>query len=175
MARLVSRRRLVYYTIVATSVCWILGTVSFFLIQSLEVGIEVKRRTPEGLVPLQRPELDAQLHLDESVKKPVKRGDEQGNPIDTKKHNQFVYRRDSNKGASTSNNSPKKTVLITANYERFPRGAKLKGPGAGGEGVSVPASRKHEEDEGFDQHSFNRVASDMISLHRKLQDHRNSG
>ena len=66
-------------------------------------------------------------------------------------------------------------MFITANYERFPPGAKLKGPGAGGAGISVPASRKAEEDEGFDQHSFNRVASDMISFHRKLRDHRNSG
>ena len=149
--------------------------MSFFLIQSLEVGIEVTRRTSEGLVPLQRPKLDAQLHLDESAKKSVKRGDEQGNSSDAKKHNQFVYRTGFDKGASSSKKSPKKTVFITANYERFPRGAKLKGPGAGGEGVSVPASRKDEEDEGFDQHSFNRVASDMISVHRKLRDHRNSG
>lgn len=173
MARLVSRRRLVYYTIVVTSVCWILGTLSFFLIQSLEVSIEVKRRTPEEPVPLQLPKLNAQH--DHFAKETNKRPNEQNNPSETKNHNQPVISTSFNKADSTSNNPPKKTVLITANYERFPPGAKLKGPGAGGEGVSVPASRKHEEDEGFDQHSFNRVASDMISMHRKLKDHRNTG
>lgn len=173
MARLVSRRRLVYYTIVVTSVCWILGTVSFFLIQSLEVNIEVKRRTPGEIVPLQIPKLNA--HHDQSAKETDKRGDQHDKPSEAKKSNQPVIRTSYNKDASTAKNSPKKTVFITANYERFPPGAKLKGPGTGGEGVTVPASRKHEEDKGFDQHSFNRVASDMISFHRKLRDNRNKG
>lgn len=175
MGRLVSRRRLVYYTVVVTSVCWIFGTVSFFLTQSLEVSIEVKTRTPEELAPLQRPNVDAQLRQNKSAEKSSKRGDKQDKPSETKDRSQFDIGTGLNKGARISNNSPKRTVFITANYERFPRGTKLKGPGAGGEGVSVPVSRKNEEDEGFDQHSFNRVASDMISLHRKLRDHRNSG
>ena len=175
MARIVSRRRLVYYTIVVTSVCWILGTVSFFLIQSLDVNIEIKRRTPEEIAPLQVPKLNAQNDHFTKDSESNKRAIEQSKPSEAKKHKLPVLRTGSEKDTSASNNSPKKPVFITANYEKFPPGAKLKGPGAGGVGVSVPASRKAEEDEGFDQHSFNRVASDMISIHRKLKDHRNSG
>lgn len=175
MARLISRRKLVYYTIVVTSVCWILGTISFFLIQSLEVSIDVKRRAPKGLVPAESLTLNAFLEQDRFTKKSNKRVDEHDKPTETTKHYQFHIKTSFAKGVIFSHKFPKKTVFITANYERFPPGVKLKSPGAGGAAVSVPKSRRHEEDEGFDQHSFNLVASDMISLHRKLRDHRNSG
>ena len=175
MARLISRRRLVYYTIVVTSVCWILGTVSFFLIQSLEVSVEVKRRTPEEPVPPRSPKLTAILEGHQFTTKSNKRGDGHDNPTETTSHKHSPIKTDFKKEAIISRTPPKKTVFITANYERFPPGVKLKGPGAGGAAVTVPKSRRHEEVEGFDQHSFNRVASDMISLHRKLRDHRNTG
>lgn len=174
MARLISRRRLIYYTIVVTSICWILGTVSFFLIQSLEVSIEVKRRTSDDYSPLQRPKWNVQR--DQPAKETDKRPVEYGIPNTTKKHIiNPINKQSSKEDISTLKKSQKKIVLITANYEKYPPGAKLKGPGAGGEGVTVPASRKDDEDEGFDQHSFNRVASDMISVHRKLSDHRHKG
>lgn len=171
MARLISRRRLIYYTIVVTSICWILGTVSFFLIQSLEVSIEVKRRTSDDYSPLQRPKWNVQR--DQPAKETDKRPVEHGIPNATKKD--IINKQSSKEDISTLKKSQKKIVLITANYEKYPPGAKLKGPGAEGEGVTVPASRKDDEDEGFDQHSFNRVASDMISVHRKLSDHRHKG
>lgn len=174
MARLISRRRLIYYTIVVTSICWILGTVSFFLIQSLEVSIEVKRRTSDDYSPLQRPKWNVQR--DQPAKETDKRPVEYGIPNTTKKDIiNPINKQSSKEDISTLKKSQKKIVLITANYEKYPPGAKLKGPGAGGEGVTVPASRKDDEDEGFDQHSFNRVASDMISVHRKLSDHRHKG
>lgn len=174
MARLISRRRLIYYTIVVTSVCWILGTASFFLIQSLEVSIEVKRRTSDDYLPLQRPKWNVQR--DQPAKETDKRAGEYGIPNATKKDIiKPINQQSSNEDISTLKKSQKKIVLITANYERHPPGAKLKGPGAGGDGVTVPASRKDDEDEGFDQHSFNRVASDMISVHRTLRDHRHRG
>ena len=174
MARLISRRRLIYYTIVVTSICWILGTVSFFLIQSLEVSIEVKRRTSDDYSPLQRPKWNVQR--DQPAKETDKRPVEYGIPNATKKDIiNPINKQSSKEDISTLKKSQKKIVSITANYEKYPPGAKLKGPGAGGEGVTVPASRKDDEDEGFDQHSFNRVASDMISVHRKLSDHRHKG
>ena len=173
MALFHSRRSLVYYTVVATSFCWILGTVSFFLIQSLDVSIEIKRRTPEEILPLQIPKLNAQSV--NSVRDSESNRGEPNQPSETKRRIVPVITTNSEKDTIIPNDSPRKLVFITANYERFPPGAKLKGPGAGGAGISVPASRKAEEDEGFDQHSFNRVASDMISFHRKLRDHRNSG
>ncbi|KAJ7381274.1 Polypeptide N-acetylgalactosaminyltransferase 1 [Desmophyllum pertusum] len=177
MARLISRRRLVYYTIVVTSVCWILGTVSFFLIQSLEVSIEVKRRTSDDYLPIQSRTI-WNVQRDQPTHETDKRGQrasEQGIPIATEKDIQPIIKQSSNNDISTSKKSQNKLKLITANYEKFPPEAKLKGPGAGGEGVTVPASRKDDEDEGFDQHSFNRVASDMISVHRTLTDHRRNG
>lgn len=174
MARLISRRRLIYYTIVVTSICWILGTVSFFLIQSLEVSIEVKRRTSNDYFPLQRPKWN--VHRDQPAKETDKRPVEYGIPNATKKDIiNLINKQSSNENIRTLKKSQKEVVLITANYEKYPPGAKLKGPGAGGEGVTVPASRKDDEDEGFDQHSFNRVASDMISMHRTLRDHRHKG
>lgn len=164
-----------YYTIVVTSICWILGTVSFFLIQSLEVSIEVKRRTPDIYLPIKRSKWNDQ-RADRPAKEKDNRASEHGIPNTTKKDiRKPIMKQTSNIDFRTLKKSEKKLELITANYERYPPGAKLKGPGAGGEGVTVPASRKDDEDEGFDQHSFNRVASDMISLHRTLGDHRNKG
>lgn len=173
MVRLISRRKLVYYTIVVTSFCWVLGTVSFFLMQSLEVNIEVKRRTSDGYLPLQRPKWNVQH--DQLAKETDQKAGKHRIPNETKKGINLIFKHSSNKEISTSNKPQKKLELITANYERFPPGAKLKGPGARGEGVTVPESRKDDEDEGFEQHSFNRVASDMISLHRTLRDDRRSG
>lgn len=173
MARLISRRKLVYYTIVVTSFCWVLGTVSFFLFQSLEVSIDVKRRTSDSHPSSQRPKWNVQH--DRLAKETDQRVGEQYIPNETKKARiNLIYQQISNKGISASKGSQKKLEQITANYERYPSGVKLKGPGARGEGVTVPESRKDDEDEGFEQHSFNRVASDMISVHRTLQDHRNS-
>lgn len=162
-----------YYTIVVTSVCWILGTVSFFLIQSLEVSIEVKRRTSDNYFPIQRPKWNIQR--EQPAHNTDKRVGQHGIPNATKKDIKPIIKQSFNKEISTLKKSERKFELITANYERYPPGAKLKGPGAGGEGVTVPASRKDDEDEGFDQHSFNRVASDMISVHRTLRDHRRKG
>lgn len=162
-----------YYTIVVTSVCWILGTVSFFLIQSLEVSIEVKRRTSDNYLPIQRSKWNIQR--DQPARGTDKRAGEHAIPNATKKDIQPIIKQSSNNDINTVKKSERKLELITANYERYPPGAKLKGPGAGGEGVTVPASRKDDEDEGFDQHSFNRVASDMISMHRTLRDHRHKG
>ena len=162
-----------YYTIVVTSVCWILGTVSFFLIQSLEVSIEVKRRTSDNYLPIQRSKWNIQR--DQPARGTDKRAGEHAIPNATKKDIQPIIKQSSNNDINTVKKSERKLELITANYERYPPGAKLKGLGAGGEGVTVPASRKDDEDEGFDQHSFNRVASDMISMHRTLRDHRHKG
>jgi len=148
--------------------------VSFFLIQSLEVSIEVKRRTSDNYLPLQRTNWNVQR--DQPAKETDKRPAEYGIPKATKKDIiKPINKQSSNEGISTLKKSQNEIMLMTANYERYPPGAKLKGPGAGGEGVTVPASRKDDEDEGFDQHSFNRVASDLISMHRTLRDHRHKG
>ena len=147
--------------------------MSFFLFQSLEVSIDLKRRTSDSHPSSQRPKWNVQH--DRFAKETDQRAGEQYIPNETKKARiNLIYQQISNKGISASKGSQKKLEQITANYERYPSGVKLKGPGARGEGVTVAESRKDDEDEGFEQHSFNRVASDMISVHRTLQDHRNS-
>lgn len=162
---IISRRRLIYYTIVLTSFFWVFGTVSFFLIQSLEVDIEVKTRSAHYL-PLQTPKWklrvrNAVLPLADFKSPAMKE--------------QALY----NKTLTTATVGKKvhhaKEIFLTANYENLPKGAKKSGPGAKGEGVTVDEARKDEEDEGYEQHAFNLVASNMISLHRTLEDHRMKG
>lgn len=163
---IISKRRLIYYTIVVTSFFWVFGTVSFFLIQSLEVNIEVKARSVEYF-PLQTP------------KWKIRVGNVAVSPAE--------YRRPAENDSQVYNvkllttatvaNTVKKTrqIFVTANYENFPPGVKLKGPGAKGEGVTVDVAMKDEEDEGYEQHAFNLVASNMISIHRTLEDYRQKG
>ena len=139
--------------------------MTFFLIQSLEVSIEGKRSTDDNL-PMQTPKWKLG-GADQAFEVKYKKASEHDRPAVTKDNPGII-----NKDA-TSEKYQKKIMFFTANYERFPLEANLKGPGAGGDGVTVDPSRKDDEDEGFSQHSFNRVASDMISVHRKLRDYRN--
>ena len=63
-------------------------------------------------------------------------------------------------------------LMIAATYDRTLKRNHL-GLGEGGRGVSVPYFQKKAEKAGYTQHAFNRVASDMISLQRGLQNYRN--
>ena len=164
---LVSRRRLVYYTILLTSFFWVFGTVSFFLIQSLEVNIEVKPRHSADSLPLQTaPKSNLRVRNAMPVadfKPPAKDNSPQ----------RLIHSKPPSTPAKEFPRKPE--VFVTANYENLPGGASKSGPGARGEGVTVDAARKDEEDEGFEQHAFNLVASDMMSLHRTLKDYRMAG
>lgn len=62
---------------------------------------------------------------------------------------------------------------VYANYDKTPH----RNPNEPGElGVAVYADswEKEKENEGYTQHSFNRLVSDKISLQRNLRDYRNS-
>ena len=158
------RRRLIYYTIVLTSVFWIFGTLTFLLFQSLEVNIEVKRRSVEYF-PLQKPKWN--FKLDDFVALPVR-----SNSITGKGHGDEEDIINSSR-TITERKQSKRVALVTANYEIYPPGVdNLEGPGALGEAVTVDPGLKEIEDEGYEQHAFNLVASNKISLHRTLKDHR---
>ena len=64
-------------------------------------------------------------------------------------------------------------LRIIANYDKTPNGDPLD-PGEGGKAVRISKLDKEEEDAGYEQHAFNRLASDRISLERSLKDVRSS-
>ncbi|KAK3753715.1 hypothetical protein QZH41_013805 [Actinostola sp. cb2023] len=176
---MVSRRRLIYYTILSTSLFWIFGTIAFFFIQSLEVNIEVKRRNqveylskPNWNIKVRNADLippplpaPRELHVDGKVKKDNRIAEIDNRPAE--KDNRPA------KKEEKSSPRPKKIIYAVAEYDHYPPDAKLDGPGDGGEGVTVNPKFKKKEDDGYEVHAFNLVASDMMSLHRRLPDYRN--
>lgn len=161
---MLSRRRLIYYTIVLTSVFWIIGTLSFLLLQSLEVNIEVKRRSVEYF-PLQKPRWN--FRLDNFIALPLR-----SNRITDQKP-EIIEKSIITSKKETERRGSKKIVLVTANYEKYPPGVDHpNGPGEMGEAVTVEPELKEREDAGYELHAFNLEASNKISLHRTLGDHR---
>lgn len=155
--KMVSRRRLIYYTILLTSFFWIFGTITFLFLQSLEVNIEVKRK--RQVEYFNKPNWNIRMN----------RLDLSPPPIPAPKESPPKRKKVEEKSAFKA---PKKVIYASAEYEHYPPGAKLDGPGDGGEGVTVSSKLKKKEDEGYDLHSFNLVASNMMSIHRRLPDYR---
>ena len=60
----------------------------------------------------------------------------------------------------------------TANYEKIPETSDPKGPGEYGTEVKVNNTFLKEVEEGYKEHGFNILASDIMSLHRRLPDNR---
>lgn len=162
---MISRRRLIYYTILTTSLFWICGTIAFFFLQSLEVNIEVKRR--RQVEYLSKPNWNIKLRNVNPPPLPE--------PVRLHVHKQLKKenRTDPIKKKEQPSPKPRKVIYSISNYEKYPPGVKLDGPGDEGEGVTVDPKFKKKEDAGFELHSFNLLASDMMSLHRRLPDYRN--
>lgn len=163
---MISRRRVIYYTILTTSLFWIFGTVAFFFLQSLEVNIEVKRR--RQVEYLSKPNWNIRLNDEKLLPPPLPSPKKLSIDIikDDKKIKKVVQKEEK------SSPKPRKVIYSVAEYEKYPTGIKLDGPGDEGEGVTVNPKFKKKEDEGYELHSFNLVASDMMSLHRRLPDYR---
>ena len=160
---MLSRRRLIYYTIVLTSFFWIFGTLTFFVLQSLEVNIEVKRRSVEYF-PLQKPRWN--FKVDNFVAFPLRSPPSVDDGVAQDNNTLIIEKK-------ATFRKQKKAVLVSANYESDPREARdLNGPGELGEAVTVDPELKEEEEKGYELHAFNLAASNIISLHRSLKDHR---
>ncbi|KXJ10581.1 Polypeptide N-acetylgalactosaminyltransferase 3 [Exaiptasia diaphana] len=164
---MISRRRVVYYTILITSLFWIFGTVAFFFLQSLEVNIEVKRR--RQVEYLSKPNWNIKLNDEKLLPPPLPPPGKLSKDIKDDKKIEKTVKKDEEKPSP----KPRKVVYSLAEYDNYPPGVKLDGPGDGGEGVTVNPKFKKKEEDGYDLHSFNLVASDMMSLHRRLPDYRN--
>jgi hypothetical protein len=158
---MVSRRRLIYYTILLTSFFWVFGTITFLFLQSLEVNIEVKRRSQVEYFALNKPNWNIKVDRLDLTPPPA---------IPAPK--EILQKKKSVKELKPPPKLPKKIIYALAEYDNHPPGVKLDGPGDEGEGVTVSSKLKKKEDEGYEMHSFNLVASDMMSLHRRLPDYR---
>lgn len=142
-----SRRRLIYYTIVATSLIWIIGTLTFMFLDDIEVTVAVKRKVADALTTT----------LSES-----------DIPISSTKFRDKFQLPNSDKSEIIEVNSK-----VLANYEHalVKRNPLL--PGELGRGVAVGPGEKEKEKLGYERHAFNQLVSDKISIHRSLKDYRN--
>lgn len=166
---MISQRRVIYYTILTTSFFWIFGTIAFFFLQSLEVNIEVKRR--RQVEYLSKPNWN--IKLGDVHPPPLPSPEKLHLQIDNRIENRTEPIAQLQVDNKKSSPKPRKIIYAVANYENYPPGVKLDGPGDDGEGVTVSSKLKKKESDGFELHQFNLVASDMMSLHRRLPDYRN--
>ncbi|XP_002167311.3 polypeptide N-acetylgalactosaminyltransferase 13 isoform X1 [Hydra vulgaris] len=149
-----SKRRVIYYTIFATSLLWICGTITFLFFDDIEVTLAVKRKTLEAVA-------EQYSNLNSEATK-VK--------TQTYKNNLQYSLESANKQLLISTDIHKMRV---ADYESFlvPRDYQL--PGELGTGVTVEENEKEKEKLGYEKHAFNQLVSDKISIHRSLKDYRN--
>lgn len=157
-----SRRRLIYYTIIATSLLWIGGTVLFIFLDDIEVTVAVKRKLAEDISSFSN-EAESFKKLNDKIlgkdRFNVKSKEKDIVNILSKEHLNVI---NSNLGAIRFANYEHKLVKRDPNL-----------PGELGHGVTVGSSEKEKEKEGYDRHAFNQLVSDKISIHRSLEDYRN--
>lgn len=79
----------------------------------------------------------------------------------------------SNKLETEVNSAGNEAIYNLLMYDKTPDRNPNK-PGEWGVGVSLNFLEKKREEQGFNDHAFNRVVSDKISLERNLPDVRNS-
>ena len=152
-----SKRRVIYYTIFATSLLWICGTITFLFFDDIEVTLAVKRKSIETGVA----EHYLNSNSEVTIVKTHEKGSNHPEPLENVKQVQmFIDFSDAEK-------------MRVADYESFlvPRDYQL--PGELGTGVTAQESEKEKEKLGYEKHAFNQLVSDKISIHRSLKDYRN--
>jgi len=142
-----SRRRIIYYTIVATSLLWICGTVTFLFLDDIEVTVQVKRKLADQTRAIAKDFSKVIEHVTTSLprkKVPPEITDDIFDGLSER----------------------------LADYEHVLVKRDPSLPGEGGKGVVLSGADKEKEKRGYDLHAFNMMASDRISIHRSLKDYR---
>lgn len=166
-----SRRRLIYYTIIGTSLLWICGTITFLFLDDVEVTLQVKRKNPDASgSPSQG--LGEGVE-DDKGNSPIQA---QTNNLDSNQHLLFGANKRADRFPELDKlNMLKKSPgpMRLAEYEHMIVQRDPQLPGEKGTGVTVGAHEKEKEKAGYDKHAFNLLVSDKISIHRSLIDYRN--
>ena len=147
-----SKRRVIYLTVLTTSLLWISGTVLVIFLEDIEVTVVVKRKFAEDVISFSKP-VYGNSKQQENIGSPIK----------------FEPNLNGTDKLDFYGNTDR-----YADYEHklVHRDPSL--PGEMGRGYDVPDEEKEKEKEGYEKHAFNQYVSDMISIHRSLEDFRNA-
>lgn len=147
-----SKRRVIYLTVLTTSLLWISGTVLVIFLEDIEVTVAVKRKFAEDVISFSKP-VYGNSKQQENIGSPIK----------------FEPNLNGTDKLDFYGNTDR-----YADYEHklVYRDPSL--PGEMGRGYDVPDEEKEKEKEGYEKHAFNQYVSDMISIHRSLEDFRNA-
>ena len=147
-----SKRRVIYLTVLTTSLLWISGTVLVIFLEDIEVTVAVKRKFAEDVISFSKP-VYGNSKQQENIGSPIK----------------FEPNLNGTDKLDFYGNTDR-----YADYEHklVHRDPSL--PGEMGRGYDVPDEEKEKEKEGYEKHAFNQYDSDMISIQRRLEDFRNA-